>query len=347
MRHERNIEGLKDNAAKKRQEAFERTDKAIQQLIKQKKKINFNTVAEAANVSKAWLYKEPEIKSRIESLRGEHSGTNNVPVQERTSDSSWKAKYQTLKDRLQKVEAENRGLREQLEVAYGRILSVSELEYQVEYLEKENLQLKEHLKLSHEGLTRTKNGEGLYDSSSCPPDKSRGLEPSPFLEGTMRQSQLPKQASHEKPSVLNFPSKKASGTISETIKKELDALGIKLNSTLASKIKNSTEEAVLTAIEALKEQLQTTIVRSPGGWLSTALSNNDTWEPNQPLGQETDPADLFSEWYDLAREFGLVIASRKEDDGFIWVQETTGQWVSFTEMSSKWTTKYLKSRVVK
>lgn len=55
--------------------------------------------------------------------------------------------------------------------------------------------------------------------------------------------------------------------IGEAIKAELESLGIKLTSTLASKIPNSTEEIVLTAIEALKEELQHQVIKSPGGWM--------------------------------------------------------------------------------
>lgn len=300
MKHERNTEGLKDNAARKRQEAFERTDKAIQQLIKQKKKINFNTVAEAADVSKAWLYKEPQIKQRIQSLRGQSTGKNDTPPQEKTTDSSWKAKYQTLKDRLTRVEAENRGLREQLEVTYGRILSVSELEYRVEYLEKQNLQLQEEL--------------------------------------TLCKSQLPKRSSPENSSVVNFSPKKAA-TISDTITQALNALGIESNDTLASKIKNAEEDVVLNAIEALNEQLQHKIIPNPGGWLAKAIDGQ--WKPNKPLG-EARSADVFAEWYGLAREQGIVIGSRKADDDSMWVQENTGQWVLFEDFSSKWTIEYLR-----
>ncbi|MEH1918015.1 hypothetical protein [Nostoc sp.] len=122
-------------------------------------------------------------------------------------------------------------------------------------------------------------------------------------------------------------------------------MGIKLTSTLASKIRNSTQEIVESAIEALKEQLQHQIIRSPGAWLATAI--DDAWQPNQPLGEETHVADIFSQWYILAREFGIVIGSRKEDDGSIWVQENTGHWFLFEQFSSKWTIEYLRSKVMK
>ena len=136
------------------------------------------------------------------------------------------------------------------------------------------------------------------------------------------------------------------GEISDKIRTELSKLGIKLTSTLARKIRNSEEEAVITAIEALKERLQHQVIRSPGAWLASAIE--DQWEPNQPIGENClDIADIFGQWYDLARELGIVTGSRKDDDGSIWIQENTGQWVSFEEISSKWTLQHLRSRVKK
>ncbi|MHC5824961.1 MAG: hypothetical protein ACYT04_56235 [Nostoc sp.] len=50
---------------------------------------------------------------------------------------------------------------------------------------------------------------------------------------------------------------------------------------------------------------------------------------------------------ELAREFGIVIGSRKEDDGSIWIQENTRQWFPFEEFSSKWTLEYLRLKKMK
>ena len=55
MKVKRNADGLRRNAQKKRQETFEKVDKAIRQLVKDRKPVTFNAVAEVAGVSKAWL----------------------------------------------------------------------------------------------------------------------------------------------------------------------------------------------------------------------------------------------------------------------------------------------------
>ncbi|MBN3878878.1 DUF6262 family protein [Nostoc sp. JL23] len=307
MTVERNIDGLRGNAQRKRQEAFEKVEQGIQKLIKEQRVINFNTVAKASGLSKAWLYKEPEIKARIEHLRENNSQTKEIPAKQRSSDASKDAIIKTLKERIKRVEAENRGLRDQHEAIYGRILQASEIEQRLERLEAENTRLKKELE-------------------EC-------------------LSQPPKNSALEKSNVTPLRTKGTKGEISDTIRDELATLGIKLTSTLASKIRNSTQEIVESAIEALKEQLQHQIIRSPGAWLATAI--DDAWQPNQPLGEETHVADIFSQWYILAREFGIVIGSRKEDDGSIWVQENTGHWFLFEQFSSKWTIEYLRSKVMK
>lgn len=50
-----NPDGLRSAAEQKKNDALERTDKAISQMVKQSKKINFHTVVEAAGVSVVYL----------------------------------------------------------------------------------------------------------------------------------------------------------------------------------------------------------------------------------------------------------------------------------------------------
>ncbi len=119
MKHQRNVEGLRQNAQKKRQQAIEQTELAIKQLIKNGKPINFETVAAAANVSKAWLYKETEIKERIEQLRSQCAPKSPLTPKQRASDASKDAIIRTLRERVKKLEAEVRDLRNRNEVAYG------------------------------------------------------------------------------------------------------------------------------------------------------------------------------------------------------------------------------------
>jgi Family of unknown function (DUF6262) len=118
----RNTSGIKLAADKKRQDAFERADKGIKQLIKDKRPINFESVAEVSNVTRAWLYKQPELRSRIESLREQQGTKQQLPPEQRASDKSKDAMIATLREQNKKLRAEILELKQQIEVAYGQIL---------------------------------------------------------------------------------------------------------------------------------------------------------------------------------------------------------------------------------
>ncbi|WP_144053999.1 DUF6262 family protein [Baaleninema simplex] len=143
MKAKRNTAGLKHGAQRKRKEAFEKLESGIQTLLKEGRAINFNSVAKASGVSKAWLYKEPEVKSRIEHLRAKQSGKKRQPVKASASEVSLKSMVGTLRERIKKLETENRELRKQNEVAYGQVMRVRELEKENERLRAENVRLRQ------------------------------------------------------------------------------------------------------------------------------------------------------------------------------------------------------------
>jgi DNA-binding Lrp family transcriptional regulator len=123
MTHKRNTSGLKSTAGKKKEVALKETDEAIKRLVKTEKPINFNTVAEEAGVSKAWLYKETEVSERIKRLR-EKSSSKKPSTRTTTSkvgDASKDALIATLKARVKELESENSDLKKQLEVVYGKL----------------------------------------------------------------------------------------------------------------------------------------------------------------------------------------------------------------------------------
>jgi len=65
--HERNVEGLRQ-MLKRRGMRRLRGHKELSPG-REGRAVNFKTVAEVAGVSTVWLYKEPQIKERIEHLR--------------------------------------------------------------------------------------------------------------------------------------------------------------------------------------------------------------------------------------------------------------------------------------
>ena len=127
MGHKRNTQGLIENAKKKRLRTIEKTEKAIDKLLKEKKNVNFIAVSKAANVSKSWLYKEKLIANRIVNIRDRQQSIQAaIPKKsQNASADSKKAIIRALKERIKKLEGENRELKNQLEVAYGQIHSLT------------------------------------------------------------------------------------------------------------------------------------------------------------------------------------------------------------------------------
>ena len=121
MTHERNIEGLRKSAQLRHEQAIQRTEEGIRRLLQEGRPVNFNTVAQAARVSTAWLYQHPEVRSRIEHLR-EQFILREVPAPKaRASDASKDAMLAALRQRVKQLEAENRELKRQMEVVYGQL----------------------------------------------------------------------------------------------------------------------------------------------------------------------------------------------------------------------------------
>src|SRR2546425_12429207 len=105
---ERNIEELRRNARRRHQQAEQQADEGIRRLLQEGRPVNFNTVAETASVSTAWLYQHPEMRQRIEHLRQQQSTRMIQPSKTKTSDASKDAMLTALRQRVKQVEADNR-----------------------------------------------------------------------------------------------------------------------------------------------------------------------------------------------------------------------------------------------
>lgn len=118
----RNTEGLKKHANKKSLLAKEKVDTAIQRLIKNQGTINFNTVSIEANVTKAYLYNNIEIRARIEELRAQQGGmTKKHNTKVNMTESSKDILITSKNKKIKMLEEENRLLKEQLMHLRGKI----------------------------------------------------------------------------------------------------------------------------------------------------------------------------------------------------------------------------------
>ncbi len=118
---QRNIDGLRSHAQKKAVATEQRAQAAISLLIKEHRPINFNTVAQTAGISTAWLYGNKAIKEQIIHLRSQQtpSAQIKIPPREQASSASKEAMIAALRQRIQRLEKENHDLKQQVEMAYG------------------------------------------------------------------------------------------------------------------------------------------------------------------------------------------------------------------------------------
>ena len=125
MNVNRNTDAIVNLAKMKTTRTKEKVEMAISTLIIEEKIINFNSVSSTAKVSKSWLYNTPEIRRRIETLReaqqnGDRRNKKQIPIKEESANIALIA---TLKLKIKKLEKENKQLREQIEIVYGKKFS--------------------------------------------------------------------------------------------------------------------------------------------------------------------------------------------------------------------------------
>lgn len=118
----------------------------------------------------------------------------------------------------------------------------------------------------------------------------------------------------------------------ERVARELEAAGIQLNATLAKTIKAAEEETVLNAIQAYKEAIVVGNIERPGGWLKRAIEEG--WKPNDSVQAKTE-LEIFKEWYPLAREKGVVLASQQGKNG-IEVYTPENGWKPLSDLLSEY-----------
>jgi hypothetical protein len=109
-------------AAKRRHELTRaKAIKAIRELAQTGAPVDFPTVASRANVSRSWLYSQPDIKAEIQQLRSIAGPTTRspIPVRQRSSDASLLRRLEIATNRIRELTEDNQRLRRQLAHAIG------------------------------------------------------------------------------------------------------------------------------------------------------------------------------------------------------------------------------------
>jgi hypothetical protein len=244
------IAALKTAAIAKQQRAAEGLDKAINKLMKSNEPMSFANVAREAGVSISYLYKYPEVKARVLELRQQQQQVSKPNKIQTASDASKAVIINELRERIKKLEADLTGLRKANEGMAGRLYQLHDTQVMVERLKAENEELKKQV---------------------------------------AQQVKVPEEIDSNSVVGGNVTSigQRSKSSVSDAIKTELEQLNIPLNSTLTKRIKATTEERVLAAITALKDQLAKAEVTNPGGWLSTAIQ--DGWTVAEPISPSQAP----------------------------------------------------------
>jgi hypothetical protein len=120
---ERNTAGLVAHAHQRKEEKHKRVEEAITRLLRGHQMVNFNSVAKEADVSKAYLYSQPQFRDRIEALRQQE---REQTVRERLArpigktDAGKDLVILAKERRIKELEEENRKLKQQLKSALGK-----------------------------------------------------------------------------------------------------------------------------------------------------------------------------------------------------------------------------------
>ena len=117
-----NTEGLKAHALNKKDCTIKKVDAAIQKLIKEKGRINFNSVSMESSVSKAYLYNHSDVREHIDTLRKQQEGLPSPKqVKREMTDASKDVLIVAKNKRIKALEEENKQLKSELSKLRGKL----------------------------------------------------------------------------------------------------------------------------------------------------------------------------------------------------------------------------------
>jgi len=113
---------LSEAAARRHELTRSRAVQALRELDRSGTRVTFAGVAQAAGISRSWLYTQPDISSQIRRLRQETKAApsaGGIPAAQRATDASLRARLTAALDRNRQLADENARLRRQLARALG------------------------------------------------------------------------------------------------------------------------------------------------------------------------------------------------------------------------------------
>jgi predicted RNase H-like nuclease (RuvC/YqgF family) len=110
-----NSHHLAQAAQAKHAAAIQRAQEALRQLDRTGQPISFAAVAQAASVSRSWLYRQPALRTQIERLRATQRPRSHrqVPAAQRATIDSLHHRIEALQEEASRLRQENRALRDE------------------------------------------------------------------------------------------------------------------------------------------------------------------------------------------------------------------------------------------
>ena len=146
---QKKLSGLSKASQKKKQEALEKTEKAIAILAKNRQKITIRSVAREAGVSVSYIYKYPELAYKIQRLREQQKYS--LVVSDRNKVNKDK-QGETQAQQQEQLRLENEELKAIIERVKTGKNSIKELKVENIQLTQENIRLKKELEYTQQNL---------------------------------------------------------------------------------------------------------------------------------------------------------------------------------------------------
>jgi hypothetical protein len=112
---------LSQAAARRHELTRSKAIQALRELDRAGTPVTFAAVAQAAGISRSWLYTQPDISGHIRQLRTKADGAGSaaIPASQRATSASLRARLTTALERNKQLADENTRLRRQLARALG------------------------------------------------------------------------------------------------------------------------------------------------------------------------------------------------------------------------------------
>lgn len=110
------VQRLREAAQARHDTTLQRAEDTVRRLANRGEAVTFRRVADAAGVSRSWLYQQPELRAQIDQLRHRPAARARaaVPAAEQATADSLRQQLRTYREELNRLRTENQNLRAQL-----------------------------------------------------------------------------------------------------------------------------------------------------------------------------------------------------------------------------------------